>query len=103
MDPALPDARLSRYRIERLPGAGGMGSVYLSHDPSLDRPVAIKFIAEDKAGDADARRCLLREGASREKRWRVRFKGRNATRRPRSLQGDTTWRFYSISDHPGRA
>jgi eukaryotic-like serine/threonine-protein kinase len=54
MDSAPSDARLSRYRIDRLLGAGGMGSVYLARDLSLDRPVAIKFISEDKAGDPAA-------------------------------------------------
>ena len=31
-----------RFRIDRLIGQGGMGSVYLGHDPVLDREVAIK-------------------------------------------------------------
>jgi tetratricopeptide (TPR) repeat protein/predicted Ser/Thr protein kinase len=61
MDPVLAGSRLSHYRIERLLGAGGMGSVYLARDLSLDRPVAIKFIADDKAGDDHARRRLIRE------------------------------------------
>lgn len=52
---------MSNYRLERLLGAGGMGSVHLARDLSLDRPVAIKFIAPEKAGDAAARRRLVRE------------------------------------------
>lgn len=55
------DARLSNYRVERLLGAGGMGSVYLARDLTLDRLVAIKFIAPERAGNAVARRRLIRE------------------------------------------
>ena len=61
MSSGAPDARLSNYRLERLLGSGGMGTVYLAHDVALDRPVAIKFIAADKAGDVSARKRLLRE------------------------------------------
>lgn len=38
-----------------------MGSVYLARDLALDRDVAIKFIAPDKAADASARHRLVRE------------------------------------------
>ncbi len=61
MDPVAPGARLSNYRLDRLIGSGGMGSVYLAQDLALDRPVAIKFIASDKAADEASRRRLLRE------------------------------------------
>src|SRR5437763_7325613 len=50
-----------RYRIERPLGHGGMASVYLGRDTELERPVAIKLLAENLAGDDEFRRRLVRE------------------------------------------
>jgi tetratricopeptide (TPR) repeat protein/tRNA A-37 threonylcarbamoyl transferase component Bud32 len=50
---------VSHYRIERKLGAGGMGSVFLAKDLTLDRRVAIKFLSEQD--DEKSRRRLLRE------------------------------------------
>jgi serine/threonine protein kinase/formylglycine-generating enzyme required for sulfatase activity len=37
-----PPARIGRYQVERLLGAGGFGLVYLAHDDQLQRLVAVK-------------------------------------------------------------
>jgi serine/threonine-protein kinase len=50
-----------RYVLERKLGNGGMASVYLARDPKLDRPVAVKLLAENIAEDRDARRRFERE------------------------------------------
>jgi eukaryotic-like serine/threonine-protein kinase len=50
-----------RYRIERPLGHGGMATVYLGHDTELERPVAIKLLAENLAGDEEFRRRFVRE------------------------------------------
>ena len=51
------------YRIEAVLGRGGMGVVYLATQLSLDRPVALKAIAPELAGDV-----LFRERFKRESR-----------------------------------
>jgi serine/threonine protein kinase len=50
-----------RYRCERELGHGGMATVYLAHDSELERPVALKLLAENLAGDEEFRRRFLRE------------------------------------------
>lgn len=51
---------LGPYRIDGLLGAGGMGLVYLAHDFTLRRTVAIKVVDPSKH-DAVALRLLMRE------------------------------------------
>jgi serine/threonine protein kinase len=55
------DRVLSAYQVEELIGRGGMGEVYLARDPRLDRPVALKVLGADLAGDERFRERLLRE------------------------------------------
>ena len=56
----VPQVIAGRFRIEREIGTGGMGTVYLATHLGLDRPVAVKIIRREFAGDADvADRFLL--------------------------------------------
>ena len=52
---------LNRYRVENVLGGGGMAVVYLAHDEELDRPVAIKVLADNLAADEAFRKRFLRE------------------------------------------
>lgn len=47
----LPDDIAGRYRVDRRLGAGGMSTVFLAHDAVLERPVAVKLLAEHLADD----------------------------------------------------
>jgi len=57
----MEELRISRYRILRPLGSGGMGEVYAAEDERLRRKVAIKLIAADKASDSAARQRFERE------------------------------------------
>ncbi len=55
----LPE-KIGKYEVRSLIGRGAMGTVYLGHDPFIDRPVAIKVCAID-TGEADVSDQLARK------------------------------------------
>jgi serine/threonine protein kinase len=52
-----------RYRIERRLGGGGMALVYAARDEDLDRPVALKVLADNLAAQDDIRERFVREAS----------------------------------------
>ncbi|MFE3865597.1 serine/threonine-protein kinase [Streptomyces goshikiensis] len=62
--PAADDPReVGGYRVVARLGSGGMGRVYLAHTPG-GRPVALKVVRPELAGDPDFRLRFAREVAS---------------------------------------
>ncbi|MCL4811433.1 MAG: serine/threonine protein kinase, partial [Vicinamibacteraceae bacterium] len=51
-------ASIGRYQVRDRLGQGGMGVLYLAHDPDLERPVAIKLL---RVGSDDLRERFVRE------------------------------------------
>ena len=66
----MPDAEslvgkiVSHYRIVQRLGRGGMGIVCRAEDTILDRPVALKFLPDEVAGDKPALERFLHEARS---------------------------------------
>ena len=59
---AIPHGtRLGRYEIRSLLGAGGMGEVYLGHDLTLQRKVALKVLRPDLTAKKDLLQRFERE------------------------------------------
>ena len=61
MPDLLPGAEFAGCRIEAVAGRGGMGIVYRATQLSLGRPVALKLITPDRAGDPGFRERFERE------------------------------------------
>jgi len=59
-----PGTRLGNYEVLGPLGAGGMGEVYRSRDPRLNRDVAIKVLSAEMARDATALARFEREAMS---------------------------------------
>lgn len=55
---------LGGYRLEKLLGAGGMGAVYLAHQNSLDRKVALKVLPPHLAKNPELLARFTREALS---------------------------------------
>ena len=53
--PLGPGSRVGRFEISGILGSGAMGTVFLAHDPNIDRPVAIKTLRSDPSGGELAR------------------------------------------------
>ncbi len=56
-----PNSRLGHYQIRSLLGKGGMGEVYLAHDTTLKRLVAIKLLPSDVTGNSTRLKRFQRE------------------------------------------
>ena len=48
---STPQEVAGRYRLDRRLGAGGMSTVFMAIDTVLERPVAVKLLAEHLADD----------------------------------------------------
>ncbi len=60
----MPEDTIGIYILRRQIGKGGMGAVFLAHDPTLDRPVAIKILPAELAADRDYLARFQREATT---------------------------------------
>jgi serine/threonine protein kinase/formylglycine-generating enzyme required for sulfatase activity len=80
-----PPGEFDEFRLVRPLGRGAMGVVYLAHDRSLDRQVAVKFIASHRPGPK------ARERFQTEARAIARLQHPNVV---------TVFRVGEVDDHP---
>jgi len=62
--PLAPQTQRGRYEIRFLLGVGGMGEVYLAHDTSLNRKVALKVLPAEVAANEDRMRRFKQEATA---------------------------------------
>jgi tetratricopeptide (TPR) repeat protein/predicted Ser/Thr protein kinase len=94
------EVRLGRYTVRGLLGRGGMGEVFLAHDPDLDRRVAVKVI---RAGTA-ARSPEARARFQREAQAMARLNHPNVVAvYDVGVTGDTTYVAIEYIDGPNLA
>jgi eukaryotic-like serine/threonine-protein kinase len=62
--PSIIGTRINQYKILSLLGEGGMGTVYLAEDTTLERKVAIKLLSNDFSFDANRRNRFFQEAKS---------------------------------------
>jgi tRNA A-37 threonylcarbamoyl transferase component Bud32 len=82
--PRQLSGQFGRYRICRVIGGGGMGTVYLADDTQLDRSVALKVPHSFRAEDTTAQERFRREG-----------------RAAAALDHPNLCRVYDVGEHDG--
>jgi serine/threonine protein kinase len=60
-EPKLGDVLVGKYRLERVVGEGGMGTVFAAHHEVLDQTVAVKILAPELAQSREIAERFLQE------------------------------------------
>ncbi|WP_280396503.1 serine/threonine-protein kinase [Nocardia carnea] len=89
-----PGTMVGGYRIERVLGSGGMGTVYLAAHPRLPRQDALKVLAREHGADPEFRARFLREAE-----LLARLDHPNIVAvRDRGAEGDSLWLAMQFVD-----